>query len=737
MKIQRLMVCLVLCSLPLVVFAGDGKTAKEDEKGKETPAESGLVQKVLVTASRADEDSPATFTNVSKEKIEEEYYAQDIPALLRTTPSVYSYSDSGNDVGYSYLRLRGFDQARMAVTINGVPLNDAESHEVYWIDLPNFPDSLEDMQIQRGAGTSVYGGNAVGGTVNLETARLAPGKGTSFNLGYGSYATAKASVSWGSELVAEHWVFGLQLSHIETDGYRDQSWSDLSSAFFTAQRVGEDSLLRINVYGGREESHLAYEGITREQLEEDRRQNPLDWGGEIDHFTQPHLEIIHEYQLSDRLEIANTVYYFEGDGYFNQFRERKSFHDLRLPDWDWDGDGEEDSKGPIFRRRQVNEWDLGWSPRLSYRHDRGTLTAGAMIRRHEGKHYGRVTGALPPGTPEPFNYYDFEVPKTTMVVYLEERQELSNRFNLVAGLQYVDNSWKLRNDRVTGLNYDVDYSWFAPRIGLNARFSERLSAFVSIAHSRREPRARDLYDPSDVWIRPAFESIAPDGSLSGPLVDEEKLDDYELGLSYNAPRLAMKATLYDMEFKDELVYLGGRNDLGEGITGNADRSVHRGVELEVTARLAPEFEMSGHAMLSDDRLTDFVLPVYNWETGEDEEVDLSGNRIAFFPNLLARLTVGWTPAWGRVDLGASYSGRIYLDNEERQEMSIDPFTVFQLSTRIDLGPAGDSRYALRLQLNNLLDHEYEAFGYSDWGTPVFIPAAGRHLFAMLSFKPRP
>ncbi len=721
-----------------VLFAA--ALAKDDEAKKETkgtPHKSTLVQEVVVTASRADEDAPATFTNISREQLEQAYDAQDIPALLRMTPSVYAYSDAGNDLGYSYLRVRGFDQARLAVTINGVPLNDAESHQVYWIDLPNFPDSIEDLQVQRGAGTSVYGGNAIGGTVNLETARLRPGAGSVVSVGLASFGTGKLSAAWTSDLFAERWVFAARVSHIETDGYRDQSWAKLDSAFFTAQRMGRRSLLRINLYGGREETHLAYEGLTRKQLAENRRQNPLRWKGEIDHFTQPHFEVIHEFRPSEKIEIANTLYSFYGEGYFDQFRERKRFAEVRLPEWDWDGDGTVDRKGPIFRRRQVREWDFGWSPRVSYRHGAGTLTVGASLRMHRGKHTGRVSGALPPGTPKGFHYYAYEVPKTTSVLYAQEEWQLTPALRLVGGLQYVDHSFKLEKDRVTGLSYDLSYSWIAPRVALSARISPRLSTFFSLAHSRREPGVKDLFDPSDIYAPPAFARKDADGTLHGPLVEEEKLDDYELGVAFTSEHLVLKATLYDMEFRDELVYLGQRNDLGEAVTGNADRSVHRGIELEWAAQLSSAISLSGHAMFSDDRLTDFVLPVFDWGSGEFVEVDYSGNRIAYFPNLLARASLAWELFWGRVALGVAHTGRVYLDNSQTRNMSIDPFQVLDLSARLDFASKRQRAYALHLRVENLLDKEYEAFGYSDWGTPVFIPAATRHLFLMLSYKQRP
>ena len=715
--LSGLLLCLLLSALPA--------TADEPVEEEQTePQESGLVEKVVVTATRADEDWPVAFTNVSNETIDQEYWAQDVPALLATTPSAHSYSDSGNDVGYSYLRIRGFDQRRIAVSINGVPLNDAESHEVFWIDLPNFPDSLEDIQVQRGVGTSLYGANAIGGTVNLETARAVPGAPMTIEIGAGSYGTDKLTVGWTSDLLPGNWVLHARASRITTDGYRDQSWSRMAFGFLSAQRLGEKSNLRINLYGGKETSHLAYEGLTREQLQEDRRQNPLDWEGETDNFTQPHFEVIHEYLPRKNLEIGNTVYAFYGKGYFDQFRESKDLFELHLADEPYT-----EYASNVFRERWVREWDVGWVPRVSWDHGGGNLTVGAEMRFHQGRHFGNAEGE---GVPEGWRYYDYKVPKTSISFFVQEEWRPTERLALLAGLQHADHSWKLQQDLVRGYSHDVSYSWWAPRIGATYKLTDNWLVFASASRARREPSMKDLYDPTDAWDAPAFNDIDEvTGRLSDPIPEEEKLTDYEAGFGYTGKRAAFRTTLYKMNFRDEIVYLGGITDVGTAISMNADRSVHKGIELEGRADLGGAFELQGNLMLSDDELRSFEVFVPIDEDPWLELQDLSGNRIAGFPDLLGRLTLAWKPAWGRIELGAFRSGRLYTDNTEQLDRSIDPYTTMHLEVRWDLR----DYCSFRLRVNNLLDEEYESFGYVDWTTPVFIPAADRSIIAMVTFEP--
>ncbi len=720
----------------------EGKTSPRHDRaaeGKEQAKPAGnppLVEEVVVTATRAAEDRPATWSNLSREQVRERHGAEDVPVMLRDLPSVYAWSDAGNGVGYSYLSLRGFYQRRVTVTLNGIPLNDIESHQVWWIDLPDLAASLEDVQVQRGAGTSIGVPAPIGGAIDLETARLRPGEGPVAAAGTGSHGTSRATAAWTSELLPGDWVLGARVSRVATDGYRKQAWSRMGMGFFTVQRLRKDSLLRINVYGGREESHLAYDGVPREVLRRDRRANPLTWPGEKDHFSQPHYELLHEWRPRDDLEIANTLFYFAGTGYYRQFRERKAFYEVRLPDWDWDGDGTVDEKGPIYRRRQVEEWDAGWIPRVTWRRGAHRLSAGVTFRRHRGRHVGTARGAVPPGIGKPYRYYDYRVPKTRRVAWVQDEWSPRPGLHLVAGLQRVTASWKLEDDRVTGYRYDVDYGWWAPRVAASWRAGGGTTLFASISRSGREPAVKDLYDPQDVYSSPAFRVVRPDGSLAGPLPRHERLTDYELGAEWKGPRHLVRVTLYDMEFRDEIVYLGRFNDLGAPVTGNADRSRHRGLELEGAVAVAPRVEVRGNLSLTDDELVRFRALAWDDAAGDFVVRDYSGNRPAFFPEWLANLRVAWTPAWGRVELGAFHAGRLFLDNSESRERSVDPWTVVHLAARWDLARTRDRVLSLRLRIDNLLDEEYETFGYVDWdGTPLYLPGADRTWFVSLGWEP--
>jgi iron complex outermembrane receptor protein len=689
--------------------------------GDEPPSderEPEIVEDVVVTATRAEDDAPVPHSNVSGERLREEYATQDIPELMRLTPSVFAYTDAGNGVGYSYMSVRGFDQRRVAVTINGVPLNGAEVHQVYWVNLPAFAQVIEDVQVQRGVGKSNYGPAAIGGRLNIETWRLGEGgERIAAEALYGSFDTSRLHVAWRAPATDEGWIFGAAASRMASDGYRENSWSRMGSAFLTAQRSTPDSAWRVNLFGGREELHLAFEGLTRDQLAEDRRANPAD-PGETDEFTQLHLHVINEWTPRSGLAVDNTFYAIYGNGSFELFDET-----IGIPSID-------ESFENANRTLTIDQWDFGWIPRASFDLGSGTLNVGGELRVHRGTNYGDVRGRVD-GSTENARYYDYDVPKTSWSAFVEHEWEATGRLTVVSALHYVRHSWSF-DETVEDTRYDVSYSWWAPRVGASLDVGRGTTAFASISQAGREPATTDLFSPEFPGAAPAFRERRADGELVGPVFEEERVTDYELGLSYESPRLAGSVTLYEMRFDDEIVLTGALDpSTGLPIRGNAGESFHRGIELAARALLAPGWAVDGHLTLSRDEHVRFDEAVFS---PEPAIVDRSGNRVAGFPERTGRLAVVHEPRWGRVELGAYHTGRIYIDNSETEAISVDPWTSAHLDLRVDL-PAIAEGLSVRTRVENLFDEEYETFGFLWSDEPTFIPAADRSVSVILAYRP--
>ncbi len=701
-------------------------------------------EQVEVTATRARAgETPVTLTNVGRQEIARGYWGQDVPMFLSQVPGFYAYNDGGNNIGYSYFTLRGFNMTRVGVQLNGVPLNDAEEHAVYFIDLADFLSTTGDIQVQRGVGTSLYGTSTIGGTVDLQTRHPLPERRLRLGGTLGSWGTRMATVEYDTGIMDGGWAATFRWSRVDTDGYRDQSWVNMWNYYLDVEHYGERSNLRLLVFGGPEETHLAYDGISKAYLDgkvtgdrrRDRRFNPLTYPGEIDHFFQPHEQLIHTWQLSDSLTLENTLYYFQGDGYYDQLKSDAAILEYGLTPFTGP-DGEVVDSTDLVRRRKVQEWDGGWIGQLSWRQagGRGTLQAGATVRLHQGHHFGEVRWAqyYPPELAPDHRYYDYEVDKNVVQPFLQETWHLGTRWTLLGGVTATQLSYEMSKDRLKDVAFDADYSWVLPRVGLGFHPAERWNLFANVSKGASEPAFSDIYDPEDYWATRNH-------------LDHEDLTDYELGAERRWATGFAKLNLYWMHFDNEIVWAGALDDNGVPVTANGAVTNHRGIEAEVAWNPVPRW--GGHLAVSWSRNTFAQLREFDYD---GNFVDYSGNAIAGVPDLLATLQL--TGAIGPVEgyLVLRHVGRFFLDNTEdmrKQPEARDApgyihrtnpaFTTADLALKIDLGQAvagvlSARKAALDLRVNNLTDELYTTFGYMDWPDPRWTPAATRSVYAGLT-----
>ena len=722
-------------------------------------------QDIVVTGDRARRrETPVAFTNVPQREIENTYWAQDIPMLLTQTPGVYAYSDNGNGIGYSYLSVRGFPQSRVSVLINGVPHNDPESHEVYWVDMPDLPASVQDIQIQRGVGSSMYGSSAIGGTINVNTAYANPVKDIRVSTGLGSFGTRKAALNYNSGLINNTYnVYG-RFSRLVSDGYRDQSWTDQWAYFLGVARHDGDLVNHFQVYGGQEETHLAYDGIPRDSLRSNRRFNPLTYVGEIDHFDQPHYELLTTWKVNDRVDFDNALYYIKGKGYYDQFRRGRAYEEYNLAPF-VDAHDNEVNSTDLVRRRFVDNDFWGVVPRLTYRRSNLRFAMGGEFNSHRGVHTGTVTWAatLPPDsvqhvTPD-HRYYDYEVRKLSGSAFLNAEITLANRVTAMGALQYqyrryrllhnhYAHNYYLENDSAA-VHYATPYGIFSPRVGININVTERVNIFANAAYTRQEPAADEIYDPQDYWSDPGdyFKVFNPKtGEGNNPMMRPEKLLDFELGGAYRARKYSAEVNLYWMRFADEIVYNGGLSDDGVPIRVNAPESIHRGFELSASARpfaerggrYAKGLELSGNFSLADNYFTDFKeYVVVNWDVSPPglDTLVRDHNPIAGFPNVLANLQASYAFARFTVAGHLFHAGRIYLDNTNHRDVSVDPYTLLNLSLKVNLPlPQPWPKATIETRTNNVFDVKYETGGYVEDGEPFWMVGAGRNVYVSLALK---
>ena len=702
-------------------------------------------KEVVVVATRAIEgETPAAFSTLKKEDIEIRYFAQDIPAMLSELPSTTFYSESGNAIGYNYLSIRGFGQRRVSVYINGVPQNDPEDHNVYWVDFPDFLGNVEDIQVQRGAGSAFYGPAAIGGSINIITARFAPQPGVSVYSGAGTYNTRKYSVALNSGLLKNRFVFFARASQIKSDGYRDQSWVNFKSFFLGAAMFGKKSALKLHFYGGPIEDHLAYYGISKEKAQnrETRRENPIRRPDEIENFNQPHLELIHQYQLNKHISVNNTLFGIRGYGFFDYDGSWAPLSYYRLtPEFGFEvqGNPEDIYVDDLLIRAYVDNKQIGWLPHVRMEYDRYSLVFGGEFRLHRSLHWGRIQKAgagLPPATTGEWSglnyigkrrYYEYKGAKDILSPFVHTTYKLNNRTNVVFDLQFAHKRYRLYDEKFIGTDFTLEYNFLNPRIGINFRPTANSNLFVSYGRISREPRLKNFYDAAEAstpqsWgpVVPQFE-VNPDGSLNfdKPLVKPETLNDIELGLGYQTNRLQGNINFYYMDFVNEIVKKGQLDRFGQPITGNAKRTLHMGVELSGSVHLTPALSLTGNATLSRNELTDYT------DYSQGTPVKLDGNPIAGFPDFLANARINYRKGPFVASLAMQHVGKQYTDNFKNEANTVDPYTVFNGVLGVQgLKIWGNAKMSFQFHIQNIFDTLYIAHGEGD----EFFPAAERQFF---------
>ena len=723
---------------------------------------------VVVTTARAGERTPVARSTLARPEIQRLNWGQDTPMALATLPGAYAYSDAGNGIGYTYLSLRGFPQRRISVLVNGVPLNDPESHEVYWIDHPDLLASASEVQVQRGVGAALYGAASVGGAVSLEAPAFGETRSARASLAYGGWRTRRAMVELDSGRLPGDWSWYGRYSRIETDGYREQSWSRLWSYYLAARKIAGDHSWRVSLFGGPEETHLAYKGAPRSVLdggrtgnaERDRRFNPLTYPYEADHFFEPHYELVHSWSPRPHLALTQTLFWFDGRGYYDEQRFDALAGYLLSP-WPADttlypaasfddgyGGQLRDPQGRLLmqrttlvRRRTVANQHYGWIPRLRITHPDGELIVGGEMRFHDGHHFGEVLGGdgLPPGTPNAHRYYDYHPRTFSGGLFLREEWRPAASLAVTGDLGWRHQDYFLRGDRFADNRFDQRYDFAVPRIGATWRPRENLSVFGSWSRAEREPRFVDLFKGERAPGALYFGRFDPlFGTAHDPLVRPEKVSDYELGGTVGARGVTLSANLFRMDLEDELVDFQFDSNFYDWITTNAARSVHQGVELAARAESRPRRGLSlaldANATLSDNHFVDF-----------DERLDATttvsrdGKALGFYPSAIAN--GGVRLLWGGVQLGAEaqHAGEIFLDNGEDPSGRIAPRTVLNLSGGWRRSLGNGAEWALLARVFNVLDRKYETGGYFDYdeaGSYVahFVPAATRHAMVQLDVR---
>jgi iron complex outermembrane receptor protein len=707
---------------------------------------------VIVTATTAIERvSPVTFSNLTHSEIQNRYSIQDVPVLLSDLPSITSYSENGNGIGYNYINLRGFDQRRLSIMVNGVPQNDPEDHNVYWIDFPDLMASTDNIQIQRGAGSAFYGPPAIGGSVNMVTNpfNASPGVILESMFGFQEFgdssrslplSTKKFSAAISSGMIDNRYQVYGRLARVTSDGYRQNSWVDLDSYFLGAVRFDRGMTTRFHFFGGPIQDGLAYYGLPKftNENKKFRRQNLVYWETdstgssynyavsrrpqEVEEFSQPHYELIHDLQLSSSSILHNTLFYYTGDGSFDYDASWADTSMLRIG-YGYGIPAAENPTNTIVRAFVGNtQW--GWLPRIDVKFEKSDMTLGAEMRFHRSVHWGKIGFAegLPQNYDPEYHFYEYNGERDILSLYVHELFHATSDITLMGDLQLAHNRYAIENEKYLGNHFSVPYLFLNPRAGANYNFTDELNGYISLAYTSREPRMRNLYAAEDSWFgaTPQFSADSTSGvvryDFTSPLAKPERLLDIELGGACRNEDARLNANIFWMEFTDELIKSGQVDIFGQPVTGNAERTRHIGIEVDGSIRVE-SFTVSGNATLSQNRLV-------HYKTFNDSGVfvTLDDNPIAGFPDALANLRIEWQSSGVHASVLMKYVGPFYTDNFKNESNKNDAYTVFNLELLYTTPQFLNSELTFRGEVRNIFNNLYFMSGEGS----AFFPAAERN-----------
>ena len=673
-----------LLALPFIGFA---------QQKTDTIAIQKLLKEVNVNALRAGEKTPVAFTNISEAEIEKGNLGQDLPYLISLTPSVVTTSDAGAGVGYTGFRIRGTDPTRINVTINGIPLNDSESQGVWWVNMPDFSSSIENIQIQRGVGTSTNGGSAFGASVNLKTDGLNKKAYAITNNSVGSFATLKNNIEFGTGLLNGKFAFDGRLSKISSDGYIDRATSDLKSLYLQGTYFGKKSVLKGIIFTGHELTYQAWNGVPLNYLDTNRTYNSYTYENEVDNYKQTHYQLHYSQQLNDVTNFNIAGHYTHGEGYYEQEKLNQSLNSYGLQDIIIIG-SDTITKTNLVRRKWLNNDFGGLTYSLNHKIGNLDLTLGGASNRYSGQHYGNVIWAQY-ASDASFNhqYYWNKAEKFDNNFYAKADYKYSEATQIYIDLQgrSIDYIFEGLDPEGNAAEQEVNLEFFNPKFGLHHTLNESQVLYASFGVANKEPNRSD-YTESSPESRPTHETLY----------------DTEIGYKQVGNKMTFGANFYFMKYENQLVMTGKMNDVGGRTHVNVTESFRKGIELEGIYKLTTKLTWAANMTLSENKIvTPFIEDVDNWDTWGVDQVTHENTNLAFSPNII------WTSQLNyqfdkntSIDLISKYVGEQFIDNTSSEDRMLNDYLVNHLRLTYDWESKIFKTAKVSLQINNLFNNEY-------------------------------
>lgn len=667
---------------------------------------------IVVSATRAvSGKTPVSFSNLTLKEIETRNTAQDIPMVLASEPGVWAYSESGNGTGYSYVSIRGFDQSRIGVMIDGVPLNDNESHQVYWVDHGDLLADAKDVQIQRGIGNSLYGSSAFGGSININTNILSDKREIGFSYGQGDWNTTKYRTRYRSgKDFGDNLSLVVRTSQIKSDGYRDNHNSKQNGLFFGLEHRGEKITNQFRALIGYENTQLLWDGIYMEDID-DRTKRRTGNKAYTDNFSQQIYSLNTRTKIRENIFLKNTSYLVLGQGYYEVNKSGQDYYSYNLDVNNEFSDNEEQSLSTDFlRRKWIDNNYFGVVPTITWFNKGLRIDLGGEIRYYTGDHFGEVSKFSNERLASQFGdswyrYYQYVGKKNSMTSFIHFNwHPIGQPFTITADFQNQIHNWKLEQEKIghaVGHKLTADWNFSNPRMGMIWELSDSLNMFVSWGKAQKEPADNQIIQADDVWSDPVMAAA-------------EVITDFEWGLDFTFGRGKAKFNGYNIKYLNEQLKNIDVNQEGEYDYYLADSTEHMGFEWETEFILNNQFSLAANGAL--------VMNYFN-----------DGKSLPNVPSTLFNLSIDYQPIknglffihWRRI-------GNMYVDRENTEEGMIDPFSVWDMGIKYRW-----QGLEIMAKVNNVFDKLYSTYGYGynwDGYKAYYWPGATRNTFINISYQ---
>ncbi|TMM30022.1 TonB-dependent receptor [Polaribacter aestuariivivens] len=649
-------------------------------------AEYAVLDEILVSAIRVNADIPVTFSNLSKKEIAKRNLGQDIPILMNYLPNVVSSSDAGAGVGYTYMSVRGSNGERINVTVNGIPYNDAESHGTFWVNLGDFASSTQNLQLQRGVGTSTNGSGAFGASLNILTDAISEDAFGEISNSFGSFNTRKHTVKFGTGKLNNNIEIAGRLSNIYSDGYVDRAFADLKSYYLQGSYTDENTLIKAITFGGKERTYQSWEGLTETQLKENRRQNPYTYDNQVDNYNQNHYQLHWNEKLNNNWSTNVALNYTKGAGYFEQFKDGEDaadFNNLIV-----------DGSDVIVRRWLDNHFYV-FNFNTNYKTDKINLITGISYSNYTGDHFGEVIWGsdLAPNTNIRDRYYFSDATKNDFSLFAKATFNLSEKLAMYADLQGRFVGYKtegITND-IVPIDVDANFNFFNPKFGFTYKINSQNNLYTSFAAANREPNRNDF-----------------ENGVSTP----ETLNDFEFGWRLKKENVKLNTNIYYMDYKNQLVLTGAIDDVGAPVRATSGSSYRLGLEIDADIRLSDQFTIKPNAAFSSNKNRNFFIT----RNGNQTPESLGETAISFSPDIVIGNVFTYMPLENlQFSFLSKYVGKQFMSNFSSAISDndvLDGFFTSDLNVVYEIKPTKIFKSVTFTALvNNIFDAEYVDRGY--------------------------